>query len=63
MPDAPGYWARHRHGRVAWFYVEQMEDQRLCIWVEDLMNFLPVADFAAPFTEWYGPVHLPWVPE
>jgi hypothetical protein len=59
-PNATGWWARARSGKVEWFWVDVFDDAPAGIWVEAISNFIPVTDFSPPLTTWYGPVSVPW---
>jgi hypothetical protein len=61
LPDAPGWWARHRGDRVDWFLVLEVDgvEGGLAIWVNDLEDLVPVAKFSFPLTRWGGPVSTP----
>jgi len=61
LPDTPGWWARHRGGRVDWFLVQDVDDVEggLAIWASDLEDFVPVARFSRPLVRWAGPVSMP----
>lgn len=63
VPDAPGWWARKSGRRVKWFRVEEIDVNgvtQLEIYIPDLENFVPLADFCKPLTKWAGPVTVPW---
>jgi hypothetical protein len=60
LPDAEGWWARNREGRVDWFYVHVFSDAPIGIWLNDIHSHRPVTEFSHPLTRWYGPVELPW---
>jgi hypothetical protein len=60
LPDAEGWWARHRGGRVEWFYVHVLSDGPVSIWISDIEDFAPATAFTSPLTRWYGPVDVPW---
>ena len=60
LPDATGWWARHRGGRVEWFHVVVLSDAPTSVWVPAIEDFIPVTEFSSPLTRWYGPVEIPW---
>jgi hypothetical protein len=60
LPDEEGWWARHRGGRVNWFYVNAFSDAPLGVWSSDTETHVPVSEFSSPLTLWWGPVVLPW---
>jgi hypothetical protein len=55
-PTAEGWWARHKAGKVAFYYVHRFDDGQLAVWLDDAEDFLHIELLAT----WHGPIALPW---
>jgi hypothetical protein len=55
-PHCRGWWARRWNDRVAWFFVERLDEMGLAVWLDVVEDFESIDRLTRPGTTWAGPL-------